>query len=192
MNIEKYFAVLLLVLSGNIYSESLMLTENSLGSLELSENTVVSISFLKEKFPELNISHEIASGDSPDFHYYEAKHKNGEVLFSIRSYINDGDYTLKSSKIDSLVIHSNKIKDQYGISIGNSYADVKKARPDNLKFGANHHDNYLGEGKIWYSFNVYIESNVPGLFESPERIKIESLIEQNPNVTFISWPSPKW
>jgi hypothetical protein len=89
------FAVAFLALPLSVYCEqsdiALVLTSESLGPLPLSRKTVVSESCLKKLFPKYRITHEIGSGDSPDFHFFRIIDKEGDLLFTIKSFIEDSD-----------------------------------------------------------------------------------------------------
>ena len=70
------FFILIIFLLINFVSEAnenLVLYEDKLGPLILSQRTKVSEKILGKLFPEYMVSHKIGSGDSPDFHYFEVK-----------------------------------------------------------------------------------------------------------------------
>ena len=190
---KNWVLVTFLFFSANIYAGELVLTENSLGPLKLSEQSTISAKSLKELFPKYDIEYFIGQGDSPDFHYFQVQEKSGETLFSITTYIkNESQRTNADVKIELLVIHSSSIKDQYGIRIGMTYSEVSKLRGKGLKFGANHMDNYIGSGKIWYAFASSKKNKQYGFHLNPEEITINDIKNENSKVKAISWPKPRW
>lgn len=184
--------ILVLIANITVHSENLVLFEDKIGGLALSAQTRVSVESLSSIFPNLKVVHGIGQGDSLDFHYFELMNSNHELMFKIKSFITGANYDEAEVPIDILVVYSKLISDQYGVSIGFRYEDVVKARGEALEFGASHFDNYLGRHQIWYTFTVRVETEIEGLYESPERIKIGALVTENPMVNSISWPKPRW
>ena len=135
----------------------LTLKSDSLGPLELSQEVNISEDYLKNIFPDFDVSYEIRSGDSPDFHYFEVSAKEGDLLFSISSYLEYENYeqgtikNLDDIRIDILTVYNNQIEDQYGIRVGDGYQKVVEKRGTDLQFGAAHHDIWVGSGMIYYA-----------------------------------------
>lgn len=112
----------------------------------------------------------------------------GELLFTIKSFIENSvgtEQTSAEAPIHLLQIYSAKVRDQYGIRVGNRVRDITAKRDGDLKFGAGHFDVYLGEGAIFY--NIATESEW-----SPEGFTIEDAVKGNWRIGSISWPGPAW
>ena len=191
----KYLILKLLLvclLTAGATAGELILKSDSLGPLKLDRDTRVSLKKLAELFPEYKVTHEIAQGDSPDFHYFEVTDKNGETIFYISSYIDENTQrNAKDVDIDLLVIESPSIKDQYGIHPGMYYTDIIQRRNEKLEFGANHHDYHLGTGKIWYALSsVDIYNKFTNL--GTDEIKLDNIKSVNPKIIELSWPIPRW
>ena len=71
MRIVKFIFLMLIFCSLNACRKDLVLREDSLGPLKLSIETLVSTKTLRQLFSYFTITHDIHSGDSPDFHYFE-------------------------------------------------------------------------------------------------------------------------
>ncbi len=168
-------------------SEQLVLTQTSLGPLQLAKNAKVSVSLLKILFPSLLVKYEIGQGDSPDFHYFEVQDKKGTVLFSIKSFIDETTAVKRTSTnvpMHLLRIASPTIRDEYGLHVGDNVKDVIAKRGESLSVSAMHHDIALGSKDIYYS----IETSG----ESPESFTLKDAVEGNWKVRFITWPEPAW
>ncbi len=166
----------------------LVLTSSALGPLPLGKGTLVSESYLKKLFPHYSITHQIGSGDSPDFHYFEIIDKNGELLFTIKSFIEDENQQGQPPTgvhNDLLQVRSPRIKDIYGLRVGDRVKDIIKTRGKDLHFGAGHHDVYLGTGKIYYNMRTNSDW-------SPERLSLDDAMRGNWQVVSISWPEGAW
>ena len=57
-----------------------------------------------------------------DFYYFGVSKENKTIQIS--SFIQDEDYNQNNINIDLLAINSNEIKDQYGLSVGDTYKDI--------------------------------------------------------------------
>jgi hypothetical protein len=193
----KYSIFILLICFSNISTaKDLILSKTSLGSLKLSQDSLISFQKIKKAFPEHNVTHEIASGDSPDFHRIEIQNDEKEKLFYIVSYFDEKtDKDTPQYNIDLLVITSSKIMDQYGIRIGDDVKKVIIKRGLNLLVSANHFDNSIGNDLIFYSVEVPLSTELKdkGMdYMSPVGVTKEQIILANPVVTSISWPYPSW
>jgi len=166
----------------------LVLGSSSLGPLALKKGAKITEARLRKLFPTLLVTYDIGYGDSPDFHYFEVANKTGEVLFTIQSFIKESSKSHKTTlgvPIDILKIHSPRIRDIYGLKVGDRVADIIKKRGKKLDFGAGHHDALMGAGKIYYS--LITESEY-----SPERFVIEDAVKGNWKIRMISWPVAAW
>jgi hypothetical protein len=188
-----YMLVVLVLLSTVASAKELILTSDSLGSLNLSKETEISISILKKHFPEYVVSHRIGEGDSPDFHLFQIKYANSEVVFTAISFINDeSDRKKDMVKLDLIEIHSDKVLDEYGLNVGMELSDILKKRNTDLIFGANHHDNHIGLNNIWYALSTEDLTDPNGPDINPENVTLEDAKKHNLRVTSISWPSARW
>lgn len=182
-----------LIFTNSAVGGELILRENSLGPLSLNNKTMVSLKSLKKLFPQYSFESGIGQGDSADFHYFAAKDIESKTIFSVVSYIeNDDDYKKKNVKVDMVEIFSSSVKDEYGLSIGMRYSDIAKKRGTNLVFGANHHDNYLGDQNIWYALASNQIQKKDGPDISPENISLSDIKNANARIVSISWPTHRW
>ena len=166
----------------------LLLTPSSLGPLPLGRGAKISERQLAKLFPDFIVSYEIGQGDSPDFHYFEVKDKNGVLVFTIKSFIK-GESAAK--KLDSpvsisiLQVYGPQVRDSYGLKVGDRVSDILKKRGKSLEFSAGHHDVSLGAGNVFY--NVATQTG-----ESPESLKVEDAVKGNWKIRSISWPTAAW
>ncbi|MBP9707750.1 MAG: hypothetical protein KBD78_08895 [Oligoflexales bacterium] len=174
-------------------SAGIVLTDDHLGPLNLKQMGSFSHDNLKKilntNFPNLTVSSEIGSGDSPDYYIFRAKGKDNIELFSIISYI---EYELGTKKIknaekltlDLLTIKSPTIKDRFGIHVGSSIEDVWTKRSKTLEVFEMHHDVSFGNGFIWYRFACNPEG-------APDCTQ-ESIVKAKKKIIEITWPSAGW
>lgn len=193
----KHVVVLLLLLYFPVsQSAELILYSDHIGNLKLSKNDQISLEKVKSAFPEYNVTHGIGQGDSPDFHYISVAKRSGEELFTLYSYFDDAvNSTTKDYDIDLLVTRSELISEEHGISVGDRVEKVFTKFGSELVLVANHHDNSIGKGKIFFQFllspNVKVEEFEVGYLD-PVTVKIEDVVNENPKIRAISWPSPSW
>ena len=150
---------------------------------------MVSEAGLTRLFSELNIKYEIGQGDSPDFHYFKGTDKEGNLIFTIRSFAkgNSGNLqkTAEPVPLQLLEVFSRKVTDIHGISVGARVRDIVAKRGKSLEFGASHFDVFLGAESIYYNVAT-------GFEQSPENWKLQDAVDRNWKVRSISWPSPAW
>lgn len=178
----------LLAAATSVAQGPLVLSPQSLGPLPLGKGATVSEQQLVKLFPQFAVTYEIGQGDSPDFHYFEVKDKKGDVVFAIKSFIEE---SAKSKKTDSAVsisilqVYGAQVRDSYGLKVGDHVKDIVKKRGRSLDFAAGHFDVSLGSGDIFYNIAT-------GLEQSPENLKMEDAIKGNWRIRSISWPTPAW
>jgi hypothetical protein len=149
------------------------------------------VAYLNQTFPTYNVTHDVRSGDSPDFHYFEVATPDGEVLFTLTSFIRADNRNHRPGAatevvpIDLLKVVSRNIGDKYGLRVGDLVADIIRARGKTLAFGASHHDVYLGGDQIVYNLRTFSD-------RSPEEFTMGDAIRQNWQITSISWPTAAW
>lgn len=167
-------------------STSLVLSSQKIGALPLGKGATISEQRLRRHFPQYDVSYEIGYGDSPNFHYFQVR-LNGELLFSIQSFIDGGNESKTSDEvpIDLVVVHSRKVPDSFGLRVGDRVADILKKRGKDLKFGPGHFDALIGAGDIFYSLNTDTSG-------SPERLTMGDAIKGNWKIRLISWPQAAW
>jgi len=177
------------------FAGELVLKTISLGPLNLTKETVVSVKILNELFPKYEINHEIRSGDSPDYHYFNVSDSKGS-LFSVISYIETPEqFKSSEGKINLLELNTSRIPDQYGIRIGDKFLEIRKKRKDKLEFGAGHFNNNIGGNNIYYSFSLEPTGYFKEIginYADPVSAKESDAKKQNPEITTISWPYPAW
>lgn len=183
---NKLFIVLLifLIFINDANAKTIVLTNHSIGSMSIKPQLIISLEQIAHEFPHLKVSHKIASGDSPDFHAFTVSNSQNEALFTFISTISDKNgYKQSQVMLDEIIIHSDKIKDQYGVSVGQTLSEVMEKRK-NMAFGDSHMGNFMGNDKIWYLFEVENRYSVP--------VSKEAAIKANPPIDAISWPHPIW
>ena len=170
-------------------SEKILLTESTIGGLPLSTTTQVSLADLQAQFSGYQVIEGFGQGDSPDFHYFEVLDSSQELVLRMYGFGFSATNAQPQYPIDLLVVFSPRVIDQFGVSLGMTYHEVTQLRNGPFEFGANHFDNFLGAGKIWYGFDLNSTENVP---LNPEDFTVSDLRKNNPRVAAISWPSPRW
>ncbi|WP_156948464.1 hypothetical protein [Marinobacterium jannaschii] len=171
--------------------DSLTLSADRLGPLQLSEQTRISGPSLQALFPALQVHYQRAEGDSLAYHYYQLINQQGEVLFSLTSFIESAaDIQAEAVDIDLLQIHSAEIPDQYGIRVGEGIRSLVAKRDSKFRYGAAHHHNFIGGGKIWYSLSTQQLAATVDI--NPEQVSLEQALEADLKVTAISWPEAGW
>ncbi len=171
----------------SISAHALELGHSHLGPLPLNKKTKVSLASLQSMFPNYTVTYVFGEGDAGVFHYFDVTDKE-ERLFTIQS---EASEALKNDDasvgILLLEIHSPAIKDPYGVSVGMHYRDVLLLRGEPLTIGLNHHDHHVGAGSIWYSLVVNEQAGADYSLVSQDE-----LLQSNPKVLSISWPTPRW
>ena len=172
-------------------TSDLVLREKSLGRLNLSTETKISRDSLKKMFPEFDVKHQIVSADSEDYHLFDVKSQAGETFFTIQSFIeNDASRDAAEVDIDLLLIHTPKIADQHGLTVGMTLGDIVATRDGKLGFGANHHNHYIGEGKLWCVLSGEMPEGHPD--PAPAQISLEDALESDSKITRLCWPTTTW
>lgn len=171
-------------------SPTLVLSQTGLWPLALGKGAKISEESLKKLFPSFTVTYEIGQGDSPDFHYFKVLDRKGELLFAIRSFIEDESSANKKTAplevpIHLLQIYSARITDFYGVRVGDHVKDIIEKRGKTLSFGAGHHDVYLGSGEIYYNIKT-------GRDQSPENLTLKDATKGNWEIRSISWPEAAW
>jgi hypothetical protein len=170
-------------------SPTLVLSKTGLGPLALGKDAKISEESLKKLFPSFTVTYEIGQGDSQDFHYFEVLDRQGELLFAIRSFIEDESSDNKKTALEVpihlLQVYSTQITDSYGLRAGDHVKDIIAKRGKTLSFGAGHHDVYLGSGEIYYSIKTDRD-------QSPEDLTLKDAIKGNWKIRSISWPGAAW
>lgn len=165
-----------------------MLGPTSLGPLALGKTATISEQQLKKLFPSYTVKYSIGQGDSPDFHHFEVTTSKGELLFTIRSFIEKPKESKKTDAevpIQLLRIHSPGIPDIHGLRTGNRVQDILAKRGQALEFGASHDGVYLGGAQIYY--NIKKPADV-----SPDRLARGAAVKGNWQARSLSWPGPSW
>ena len=186
---------LLVFCSSIVNAQELILTRNSIGPLSLKEGDLISVDLIKKIFPEYDVSHEIRSWEGPDFHSILVSKRNGDIVLSISSYINDKNYerekNAKEYTIDEIGLGTG-LKDEYGIKVGDKLEKVFRIRGKNLNLISNHFNNTVGKDKIYYVFEIKptpaeIKAQHGVNYRNPESVTIEEAIKKNPEIQDIVW-----
>lgn len=185
----KIIAISILLLFANSFAAAsdqkpIVLTESSVGSIEILKGMKISLHMLWKAFPYYRVKHEIGMGDSPDFHIFTVETHEGEAVVVFISYIREKSmYESAFMPLDEVVLLGGGAKDQYGVSPGDRLSSAM-GKHKNMKHGYGHMDSYIGSGKIWYLFHA----------TTPEGMRAtqEQATEINPKIEVISWPIPRW
>ena len=136
--------------------QNLLLSNNALGPLKLSQDMRLDLAELKRLFPAYSVKSGIGEQDGPDYRYYEVS-DSSDVVFHIKAQDDD------PKKIDILYVQSPLVTDKYGLKIGMTYEDIKRLRP-----ALTH--------KTDYHFHTYmmhpdenIRYEISGDFEGPDK-----------------------
>lgn len=172
-----------LVFSFSAYAEkAIVLTESSIAGMSLSYEMPISLYKLWQEFPYHIVTHELGEGEPGEFHLFTVSERNGPTVAIFLSYIEEeAQFEAGVVPLHRVVVFSGGVKDQYGVSPGDSLASVL-ARRKGLEFGVAHMDNYLGKGKLWYQFTVQGKHGA-----QVSRTEAE---QANPTIELISWPAP--
>lgn len=165
-----------------------VLSATSLGPLKLYKGATVSEAMLKKLFRGYKVTYDIEQGDSPDFHYFEVVGHDGQPLFGIRSFIDEGRPQHKTTEpvpIDSVEVYSPLIPDSWGLRVGDPVRDILARRGKKLAFGAGHHDVTVGSNMIYYSLATDGDTD-------PSQYTLKDAVRHNWRIAFISWPDAAW
>ena len=196
MRTKLIASIVLMGITCSGFAEQLVLSKNNLGPLKLSQEREITFKEIESTFPDYIVTHQIASGDSPDFHLITVKDKNKNTLFYTVSYFDETVNEHSASyKIDLLKILSKEISDSYGVRVGDKVSTIIKKRGSNLKMSANHFDNSIGNEQIFYQVQVEPRGKFKEIgidYADPTSVTLSQIIESNPEVKSISWPTPSW
>jgi len=164
--------------------DKIVFTSKSIGDMPIEVGKDISLFKVRQYFMSYTVTHQIVSGDSPDYHLFHVSSHRGKWSISFISYINESKgYEQGVVKLDEVIVYGENIQDEFGVSPRMHIKEIIALRK-NLEFGAGHMDNYLGKNKMWYLFSV---KNKHG-----ERVTKEMAINANPQIDAISWPYPRW
>lgn len=172
--------------------DALLLSPTALGPLPLTgKPAMVSVAKLRKHFQGHLVTYRIGSGDSPDFHYFEVANSKGEVLFTIKSFIDESEEATETESevpISVLQIRSKDIRDVYGLRIGHRVKDIIAKRGKDLNFGVGHFDALIGSGNIYYSLEI---TDRPA-GQPIDALTIEDAVKGNWQIRSLSWPQAAW
>ena len=164
--------------------QTIVLTESSIGTFEISAGKKISLHMLSKAFPEYRVTHEIGMGDSPDFHLFTVATHQGEAIISFISYVQEQSmYEAALVPLDEVLLLAGDVKDQYGVSPGDTLSSALQKRPK-MEHGYGHMDSYLGTGKIWYLFHATTAEGI--------EVPLDQATKINPRIEVISGPVPRW
>lgn len=182
------------IFSSLISASEIVLKDKTLGSLPLTKP--ISVDLINKHFPNYRVTHQIASGDSPDFHKVSVFTKSDEPLFYTVSYLsNDTKETDLSYKIDLLVILSPLIRDKYNVRVGDKVVSAIKKRGTEITIVGGHFNNSIGSDSIYYQITIppTKEDSKIGLdFYHPDYVSMDMVLNSNPSIESISWPVASW
>lgn len=136
----------------------IILGENDFGTLTLKKDRTLSIDTLMINFEGYSILKQTGHQDGPDYVYYEINKGERQLAFI---KMHDEDQEL----LDRIQITDTTVFDEYGISIGTSYKELKLARPALESVVADHFRVFVTE--VGSPLGYEIE----GPFEGPDRME---------------------
>ena len=104
----------------------LKISENSLNQLSLPFPEEEVIDTLRVIFSDYLVNKEIGYQDGPDVTLYSVKGGDRELAYFKMDWEND-------LKIDAIHFKSSFIRDQYGLSVGDTFEEIKKLRGNDLR-----------------------------------------------------------
>ncbi|MFY0675633.1 MAG: DUF1131 family protein [Bacteroidia bacterium] len=143
--------------------ETITLFEDSINGLSLPFSNDVTLADIDFAFNELKVFKEIGMQDGPDFPLYSVKNGNDVILY----FFMDWEDTLKLTDVVAL---DSAFKDEYGLTIGNSYTDIKNKRPNVKAYTDYHQHTYV------YDDNSNIRYEIYGKATIPENADMENLV----------------
>lgn len=150
-----FILTLLSPITSNANSE-IKLYENKVGEMKLSHSMKLSYLTMLEIFKSYSVIKKSGQQDGPDYIYYEVT-KNNIEYFWIKTQ--DENERL----LNRIYITNKSITDQYNISIGTTYKDIKKLR-ENVKITTDYHYHTYA-----YVKGSNIAYEITGDFEGPDR-----------------------
>lgn len=180
---KLFFALTLTTVLSVNQQPNFTLTNTHLGNLELTKLNVDELeNQISEAFPNFQTERGIGQQDGPDYIYYSVLDRT-EELFIIRL---DGQ---DSTRIDEIWITSSRIKNQQGISVGNSLEELKSTI-QKLQLNADLHFNiYASQPYSSISYRLKagsIKMLNDSTMMSPDYTVQEWQID-NPDIEFIIW-----
>ena len=105
-----------------LQSDSMVLREDRLGPLALSDGKEINQSVLKNTFPNHTVKQKTGTQDGPSYTYYRLGQDGTPVA----------DFRMKTngSGLERVSVHDSTLSDVYGIHVGTTYAAIKNERPD--------------------------------------------------------------
>jgi len=155
-------------------NSEIKLYENKIGEMQLSHSMKLSFLTMLETFKPYSVIKKSGQQDGPDFIYYEIT-KNNVEYFWIKTQ--DENERL----LDRINITNESITDQYNVSIGDTFKQIKKLRP-NVKITTDYHYHtyaYVSGSNIMYE--------ISGDFEGPDRQNFTEKEVENWTVNNIIW-----
>lgn len=151
-----------------------VLHEGNIGELGLSAGGAVDAAGLSAAFPGHEVTQAIGSQDGPDFTMYTVA-KEGKECFMMKMMDDD------STKMEQVRISTDAVKDEHGIGVGMSYADLKAKRPE----AAIHTDEHFHTHVTVPGSNICYE--ISGETDGPDRTDYTEDEVQEWTVTGIMW-----
>ena len=177
-SLKKHFplALMLAVLSQvtSCSRSEMILYEDRIGEMPLYHRMNLSVESMQETFKPYMVRKKLGQQDGPNFSYYEVS-ENSAVHFWIKTL--DEDERL----LDKVCIISNTIVDEYGVSVGTPYKEIKERRPAiNMETDYHFHT-------IVYVNGSNIAYEIAGDFEGPDRQDFTEKEVENWVVKNIVW-----
>lgn len=148
----------------------LILTENTLGNFELEKGMALDELKIKEAFSHVNVSKNLGEQDGPNYYYYEI---GSEVVLTTPNTENE---------IVSLLYiqEESGITDEYGVTTGMRYEEVKEKRLD-MHISTEHYHIYLYKKGSNIAYEMSLEDyNGPDkeeyTFDDLKNSKVSSII----------------
>ena len=181
-DIEKYGKYDNKALVKGPYKKKVVLSEDRLGALVLSELTSMNIEKeLTTLFPKSQVTKQVGQQDGPDFILYEVMQENNSVLYASMDPEN-------SVELSSLTIVSPEIVDLYGLSVGSTSNEIKIHRPHTIVHADFHLNIYAGieNSKIKYRL-IGDFKNLNDTMAISENYSVEDWQISEMKIEFIIW-----
>lgn len=129
--------------------DSIILYEDHMGDIPLPFPKREMLNELRQAFASLVVQKEIGEQDGPDFPLYSLKGDDGEIAYFSMHH----EDTLQLIEVH---IGDPRVKDEYGLRVGNTYQKIRQLREGKLKTYTDYHQHtyaYFDNSPISYEIS---------------------------------------
>lgn len=142
----------------------IVLRENSIDTFSLPFPEKEMLPLLKHFYKSYKIERKIGHQDGPDYEFIDISRKGKSILFF--NFDSENKYRFEDIYVTDAII-----VDQYGVRVGDTYAELKKKRKSKFNNSSNYHQHtYL------YTNNSNIYYEIIGNLQNSEETDIEKLV----------------